>query len=112
MATLQIIEEHHTPDGLLTFLVKRCNDGDVCLGFDGFAWHTHAEILVWKSGLSEDEAVRKFVDDLVGSHAIIAIARVGVRIRDVWVSDIATPDKYKPDDEIIEFRYWDGSLVA
>jgi len=49
------------------------------------------------------------VDDLLNSRAIIAIARVGDTIRDVWVTDTRIPDKYKPEDETIEFRYWDGS---
>jgi hypothetical protein len=62
--------------------------------------------------LGEDRAVRQFVDDLIACRAIIAVARVGGQIRDVWVADEPVPDKYKPDDETIEFRYWDGRLVA
>ena len=106
MAT-QIIEEHRSPDGLLRFLVSSDLDGDIALGFDGFSWHTHADILASLSGLSGDEAVRQFVDDLLNGRAIIAIARVGDTIRDVWVTDGPFPDKYKPEDETVEFRYWD-----
>ena len=56
--------------------------------------------------------MRQFVDDLVSGRAIIGISRVGGEIRDVWVADELVPDKYKPDDETIEFRYWDGKPVA
>jgi hypothetical protein len=108
MAT-QIIEEHRSADGLLRFLVIRDLDGDIALGFDGFPWHTHADILASLSGLSENEPVRQFVDDLLNGRAIIGIARVGDTIRDVWVTDRPSPDKYKPEDETVEFRYWDGT---
>ena len=109
---LHLIEEHRSPDGLLTFKVGREDDGDYCLGFDGYSWHTHADILASQSRLGEAEAVRQFVGDLVGGRAIIAIARVDGKIRDIWIADAPVPDKYKPDDETIEFRYWDGRPVA
>ena len=105
---MRIIEEHRTPDGLLRFLVVGCDDGDIALGFDDFSWHTHADILASLSDLPEDAATRRFVDALLSGQAIVAIARVGDRIRDVWVADTTRPDKYKPDDETIEFRFWNG----
>jgi len=105
---LQLVEEHQTPDGLLTFKVGKEEDGDTCLGFDGYQWHTHADILSSLSGLPEETAVRKFVDALINNQAIIAVARVGDKIRDVWVADEPVPDKYKPADETIEFRFWNG----
>ena len=109
---LHLVEQHHSPDGLLTLKVGREDDGDVCIGFDGYSWHTHADILASLFGLGEDEVVRQFVDDLLASRAIIAVARVGGEISDVWVADEPVPDKYKPDKETIEFRYWDGRSVA
>jgi hypothetical protein len=38
VATTKIYE---SPDGLLRFLVVQDDDGDVSLGFDEYAWHTH-----------------------------------------------------------------------
>jgi hypothetical protein len=52
--------------------------------------------------------VKRFVDDLLNSKAIIAVARTEGIIRDVWVTDAPRPDKYKPVNETLEFRYWDG----
>jgi hypothetical protein len=109
---MHIIERHQSPDRLLSFTVKRADDGDYYLGFDGFPWHTHADILASISGLPEAAAVRRFVDALIGGRAIVAIARSGGRIRDVWVAESSAPDKHKPDDETIEFRYWDGRSAA
>jgi hypothetical protein len=109
---LHLIEEHRSPDGLLTFKFGRDDYGDSCLGFDGYSWHTHGDILASLSGLSETEAIRRFIDDLIGSLAIICITRASGKIRDVWVADRPIPDIYKPDDETIEFRYWDGRPVA
>lgn len=109
---MSITEEHRSPDGILRFLVGKGDDGDITLGFDGFSWHTHADILASSSGISQEEAVRRFVDDLLGGRAIIAVARVGGTIRDIWVTETPRPDNYKPDDETIEFRYWDGRIAA
>jgi len=105
---MQIVEEHRSADALLRFIVCRDNDGDLSLGFDGFTWHTHAEILAELSDLPQDAALRRYVDALLRDKAIIAIARVGGKIRDVWVMDEARPDKYKPEDETVQFRYWSG----
>ena len=55
---LNLVEEHRSPDGILTLKVKREDDGDVCVGFDGYSWHTHGDILASLSGLRQDEAVR------------------------------------------------------
>jgi hypothetical protein len=109
---LHLIEEHRSPDGILTLKVGREDDGDVCIGFDGYSWHTHGDILASLSGLRENEAVRQFFDDVIGGRAIIAVARVAGQIRDIWIADEPVPDKYKPEDETIEFRYWDGRSVA
>lgn len=107
----QLIEQHRSPDGLLTLRVECEDDGDLCIGFDGCSWHTHGDILASLSGVGEDKAVRQFVDDLLAGRTIIAVARVRGEIRDAWVTEDPIPDKYKPHDETIEFRYWDGRLV-
>ena len=108
---MAIIQQYHSPDGLLKFVVERLENDDIFLGFEGFPWHTHADILANVIGLSEEKAVRIFIEELVESRAIIAIARVGGKIHDVWITDNPHPDKYRPDDETIEFRYWDGRTL-
>ena len=110
---MEIIERHVSPDGTLQFIVGRDADGDISLGFDHFTWHTHADILACLSGLSQGEAVRQFVADLLQDRAIIAVARVAGEVRDVWVTD--DPDhgcRYKPENEAIEFRYWSGRTIG
>lgn len=109
---MRIIEQHHTPDGLLTFQVKCDQHGDYCLGFAGYAWHTHPDILTSVLGMPQEQAMRKFVDDLVGNRAIIAVVRVAGGIRDVRIVDEPVSDPYQPEDETIEFRYWDGRLAS
>jgi|SRR5476651_1706889 hypothetical protein len=109
---MHVIEEHQSPDGLLKFVVTRLDGGDVSLGFVGFPWHTHGEILASLSGLPQDAAVRQFVDTLLQSRSIIATSSIGGSIRDVWIADDTAPDKYKPDDETIYFRFWDGRSAA
>jgi hypothetical protein len=109
---MNIVEEHETPDGLFRFIVVRTDDGDICLGFDGFPSHTHGEILASLSGLPIDAAVRGYIDGLLSGRSFIGIARLDGKIRDVWVTDDPHPDEYKPDNETMEFRYWDGRLAT
>ncbi len=109
---MSIIEEHHTPDGLFRFIVVRTDDGDISLGFDGFPSHTHGDILASLSGLPIDAAVRGYIDALLSGRSFIGIARLEGKIRDVWVTNDPRPDRYKPDNETMEFRYWDGRLAT
>ena len=109
-----MVEEHVTPDGQLRFRVVTEDDGDVTLGFDGFPWHTHADILAATTGLPHDEAVRQFVNDLVGGLSVIVLWWVAGEMRDVWVSDDPAKDAgyastaYAEAGESVTLRYWDG----
>ena len=109
---MNIIEEHHTPDGLFRFIVERSDDGDFSLGFDGFPSHTHGDIIASLSGLPLEAAMRQYIDALLSGRSAMGIARVAGKIRDVWVTDDPHPDNYKPDGETMEFRYWDGKSAA
>jgi hypothetical protein len=103
------VQEHVSPDGQLHFRVVTAPDGDVSLGFDGFPWHTHADILAALTGRPEAEAVRRFVEDLVGSRSVIVLWSVGGELRDVWVSDDPVRDAAYPlPGESVALRYWDG----
>ena len=100
--------EQISPDGLLRFIIER-DDEDVSLGFAGMQWHTHADLLAGACGVSEQEAIDRFVGDLLGDRSVIAVSRVGGVIRDAWVTDDPTSElRYKPEEEEIEFRYWSG----
>ena len=107
---MQILEQHDSPDGLLKFIVGREEDGDITLGFQGMGWHTHADILASSSGLSEDAALRQFVDRLLNGQAIVAVMRMDGQICDVWITDDSARDaKYRESNETLEFRFWDGA---
>lgn len=104
------LARHVSPDGLLTFVVVADEGGDVALGFEGYPWHTHADILAALSGTVPEVAVERFVAALLGNKAVIAVATVAGRIEDVWVSDDPLKaDPHKPSDEAIELRSWDGT---
>jgi hypothetical protein len=103
------VEEHISPDGRLRLIVDADADGDLAVGFDGFQWHTHADLLASFSGLSEAEAVRRFVDDLLQDRSVIAVRRTAAEVRDVWISDEPEDDAADPiEGETIELRYWSG----
>lgn len=106
-----MIQEYISPDGLLRFHVVTGEDGDVSLGFDGFPWHTHADILAAASGLSQEDAVKRFVSDLVSGNLVIVLWWVDGVWRDVWVSDNPVRDAAYADaetNEVVTLRYWDG----
>jgi hypothetical protein len=93
----------------LRLLVNAAPDGDLALGFDGFPWHTHADLLAEACGLEEGAAVRRFLDDLLNDRTVIALWGVPGEVRDVWVSEEPDRDAVYPlEGEVIELRYWSG----
>jgi hypothetical protein len=112
---MAIVERHTSPDGLLRLIVDHADDGDWTVGFDGFAWHTHGDVLEW-SGYAgtPGERVRAFVDDVVASRRVIVVSRVGGDVRDAWVTDDPSYEgtKYAEPNETIEKRLWSGRPAA
>jgi hypothetical protein len=103
------LEAHVSPDGLLRFLVVVYPDGDIALGFDGFPWHTHADILTSLLGLEPGEAIRRYVDDLLNDKSVIAVCGVPGEVRDVWITEEPARDATYPiEGEVIDLRYWSG----
>jgi len=101
--------EYRSPDGSLRFEVLTEDDGDVLLGFRGFEWHTHADLLAADFGVSEAEAVEKFVQKLLNSQSVIAISRVGGEIKDICITyDPESETQGLADGVSVELRLWDG----
>jgi hypothetical protein len=106
---MKIIAEYVSPDDQLRFVVQE-DEQDISLGFEGYPWHTHADMLASTFGTSEALAVSRFVDDLLGDRCIIAVSRIGGTIRDVWITTDPRSDlRHGSDDEILELRYWSGA---
>jgi hypothetical protein len=105
---MKIIEEHVSPEGLLKFLVVDDN-GTICLGFDGYPWHTHPDLLAVTYGVSEEDAIHKFIDSLLNGEVTIVISKTNGVIKDIWITDNKDEElKYKSKDETLEFRTWTG----
>ena len=100
---------HVSPDGRLRFLITVDPDGDVTLGFEGYPWHTHADILAGSSGLSQAEAVRRSISHLIENRSVIALLSVSGRVVDAWTSDNPVGDaRNVREDESLELCYWGG----
>jgi hypothetical protein len=98
-----------SPDRTLTFVVRRYPD-DVVLGFAGMPWHVHGDTLAKLSGCAVEEAIGRFVADLQNGHLVIATARVEGAVRDIFITDNPEQlDRFKPENETVHLRYWDGS---
>jgi hypothetical protein len=105
------IREVVSPDGVLRFQI-RSSSGDIYLGFEGFPWHTHGDLLVQASE-SADMAAQRFLSRLVANELVIAVQRVGGAIGDIWITDDPQSDvRHSQPDEHIEFRRWNGAKVA
>jgi hypothetical protein len=105
-------QRYRTPDGSLELLVVR-EGGDITIGFDGYTWHTHADVLVGEYELigesvgTPDQAVQRFLRDLQANVTPIVVLRKAGKIQDVWAA-LETPeeDAYLEADEAREVRYW------
>lgn len=86
---MPIVERHTSPDGLLQLIDEHDEHDDWIVGFDGFAWHTHGDILDW-SAYAGTPRERAFADDVVALRWVIMISRVDGVIDDVCRSPRAT----------------------
>ena len=116
---MAIVERHQSPDRQLTLLVDLTGD-DWTVGFDGFPYHTHGDILAGTGYAgTPEQATRAFVADILASRRPIVIWRVNGKIRDLDVpqelnsaeldADVA---RYGFAGETWEARYWDGRPAA
>jgi hypothetical protein len=118
-SAMAIVERHESPDRQLTLLVD-VTDNDWTIGFDGFAWHTHGDILhAWGCDGPPEAATRQFVDEILASRREICVYRVDGRMSDASVPGLYDDRplqthfaKYAPPNETMEIRYWDGRAAA
>lgn len=107
-------EVYTSPDGMLRLVVVR-EEGDISIGFEGYSWHMHGDVLAGEyvlrgeTGLTPESAIKRFVTEIVQNRAIITLSRVDDRLQDIWVTD--SPDdelKRASPNESVECRYWNG----
>ena len=105
-------ERYPTPDAELTLLVQR-DDDDITIGFEGYPWHTHADIIADLRRQNDTEsALQAYLDDLFHDRlSIVLVKKAGV-LTQPFVPDF--PDqpidtKYFEPDESYEVRCWSGT---
>ena len=112
---MAIIERHTSPDNSMVLIVES-SDNDLAIGFEGYTWHTHGDILnAWGYEGSPEKRTRAFIDDIVESRRVIAIVRIDGAISDICIPDdmMERPlsksfNEYAPPNEKVDFRYWNG----
>ena len=103
-----------SPDDSLKLLVTK-EDGDLSVGFEGYSWHTHADVLLaeYKTDM-EEEALGRFIEDVItGRRQIVILKKAGV-VADAWIDYRPDSplyrhpgnDPYLEPDERIEIRPW------
>jgi hypothetical protein len=116
---MALVERHKSPDGLLELVVD-LTDGDWTIGFAGYPFHTHGDILVaWGYEGPPQAVTRMFVDDIISSRRPIVVWRKNGTIRDFDVPPVLDRKrlaeniaKYGSPDESVEARYWNGQQAA
>ena len=102
-------QRHMSPDGKLCLLVEIVDD-DSSIGFEGYPWHTHGDILAELSGLDEEVAIEAFIEKIKKGELVIAILSEGENVIDVFISDDPREETTIPG-ETIRFRLWNGQHV-
>src|SRR5437868_9092095 len=100
---------HVSPDGKLCLVVETVDD-DRSIGFEGYPWHTHGDILADLSGLDAEVATEAFIEKIKKGELVIAILSKGTNVIDVWISDDPQEETTIPG-ETIRFRLWNGQHV-
>ena len=104
-------ERYPTPDATLTLLVQR-DDGDITIGFDGYPWHTHADIIADLRRQSDPEsALKSYLDDLFHDRLPIVLMKKAGVLTEPFIPDFPEEPidtKYFEPDESYELRYWSG----
>jgi len=104
-------KQYVSPDGVLRLIVL-VEGADWIIGFDGYPWHTHGDILTGSAGESAEARTEKFVDALLSNRKLIAVLKDGDCVTDVWVTEDPAQDaRNLTETERVEFRYWDGTQV-
>lgn len=93
-----------SPDGILHLVVIQ-DESDTMIGFEGFPWHTHADILGELYGMDQKEAVKRFIEDVLSDKSFICILKKDNVIIDIWVTDDPSQES-SIDNEVLEIRRW------
>lgn len=104
---MKTLAKHVSSDGRLTLAVYE-EGGDVTLGFEGYPWHTHGDILA-VGGDDPVDAALAFTQALISDRLLIAISRLRSERLVEITFDPSTDIKNARPGEDIEFRLWNGS---
>ena len=99
-------QRHMSPDGKLCLVVKTVDD-DRIVGFEGYGWHTHGDILASVGGLDAEAAIEEFIEKIKTGELAIAVLSKGESVIDIWISDDPQRETVSPG-ETIRFRLWNG----
>ncbi|AZO82107.1 MULTISPECIES: hypothetical protein [unclassified Bosea (in: a-proteobacteria)] len=106
-----IVETHIDPTGSLVLAVDRTDGRLISIGFEGFEWHTHPDLLMGEYGPTAEMALEAFKHALMSDELVIAIIRRGSRMVDVSLPDEPLSEHESlSEGETLERRHWSGRL--
>ena len=105
------MQSYRSLDGLLTFLTHVDDDGDITLGFEGFDWHTHGDLLVGRFGSDPADATAGFVKALLSDGLLIELLYVGEELFSVAIIDDDDNMNLHDEDLTVRRRYWSGATT-
>jgi hypothetical protein len=100
--------KHISSDGHLTLLVYQ-NSDDWIIGFDGFEWHIHGNLLMPEYGDSPAIAAKNFMKAILEDREFIAISEFIDKPSIISIIDDPESErKYKLPEETLTIRTWSG----
>ncbi|MGI8436873.1 MAG: hypothetical protein ACR2NX_08205 [Chthoniobacterales bacterium] len=105
-------ERYATPDAGLTLLVQR-DDDDITIGFEGFPWHTHADIIAdLRRQKDPESALQVYLDDLFHDRLPIVLVKKAGVLTEPFIPDFPSEPidtSHSQPEETYEVRFWSGT---
>jgi len=100
-------------DGLLRLVALVNEAGELTCGFEESPWHTHGDL--FDSYGVEQGNLNAFLLSITSGRQVIGVLRQNNTMKSAWLVDIYSQiedDKYRQQDEVLQFRLWDGRIIA
>jgi hypothetical protein len=108
LASMGSASRFETPDKAFTLVHDPEQHG--AIGFEGFAWHTHDDMLEWFDVEPQIRSVPQLIEALESGRLVVALSMGDGEVLDVWITDdpVSELSGELPAGQSVTLRYWSG----